>query len=239
LGLRRQDISILLAIGPTLAAELSVQALNRQPSFRVVARASTVDEAVSAAQTLKIDVALISSSLKDGPRSGLVALQKIHQFSPSIKSVVLFENSETQLVTTGFRAGARGAFFPALDGFKKLCKCLKQVDAGQVWATSAQLCELLESFSRQAPGRVVNADGVQLLTKREEEIVRLGEGGLTNRQIAQELQLSEHTVRNNLFRIFDKLGVSTRVELALYTFNNARVVAFDDSVGNWKLRKSN
>ena len=62
-----------------------------------------------------------------------------------------------------------------------------------------------------------------LLTRREEEIVHLVEDGLTNRQIAVKLGLSEHTVRNNLFRIFEKLGVSTRVELALYTMRHSRL----------------
>lgn len=61
-----------------------------------------------------------------------------------------------------------------------------------------------------------------MLTKREEEIVLLVEEGFTNRDIAHHLRLSEHTVRNNLIRIFDKLGVSTRVELALYAVNHAR-----------------
>ena len=58
-----------------------------------------------------------------------------------------------------------------------------------------------------------------MLRAGEEDIVRLVEDGLTNRQIAQELQLSEHTVRNNLFRIFDKLGVSSRVELLFMTLS--------------------
>jgi DNA-binding CsgD family transcriptional regulator len=70
---------------------------------------------------------------------------------------------------------------------------------------------------------VVSNTGEALLTGREEEVVHLVEDGLTNRQIAVKLGLSEHTVRNNLFRIFDKLGVSTRVELALYTIRHSRL----------------
>jgi DNA-binding CsgD family transcriptional regulator len=70
---------------------------------------------------------------------------------------------------------------------------------------------------------VVSNTGEALLTRREEEVVHLVEDGLTNRQIAVNLGLSEHTVRNNLFRIFDKLGVSTRVELALYTMRHSRL----------------
>ena len=67
--------------------------------------------------------------------------------------------------------------------------------------------------------RVVNADGMRLLTKREEDVVRLLTEGMQNRDIAKELKLSEHTVKNYIFRIFDKLGVSTRVEMVLYAFS--------------------
>ena len=70
--------------------------------------------------------------------------------------------------------------------------------------------------------RVVNADGMRLLTKREEDVVRLVAEGLQNREIAKELKLSEHTVKNYLFHIFDKLGVSSRVELVLYAVSSAK-----------------
>ena len=70
--------------------------------------------------------------------------------------------------------------------------------------------------------RVVNADGMRLLTKREDEVVRLVAEGLQNRDIAKELKLSEHTVKNYLFHIFEKLGVSSRVELVLYAVSNVK-----------------
>jgi DNA-binding CsgD family transcriptional regulator len=82
----------------------------------------------------------------------------------------------------------------------------------------------VEAFSQLAPMRVVNADGMRLLTKREEEVVRLVAEGLQNREIAKELKLSEHTIRNYLFHIFDKLGVSSRVELVLYAASSAKSV---------------
>jgi DNA-binding NarL/FixJ family response regulator len=122
-----------------------------------------------------------------------------------------------------FRGGADGVISPAIDGFSRLCRCVEQVHAGQVWANSAQLHQVLEEFSRRSPVQVVSNTGEALLTRREEEVVHLVEDGLTNRQIAVKLGLSEHTVRNNLFRIFDKLGVSTRVELALYTMRHSRL----------------
>ena len=68
--------------------------------------------------------------------------------------------------------------------------------------------------------RVVNTNGEDLLTPREEQVVALVAEGLSNRDVAQEVKLSEHTVKKYLFRIFDKLGISTRVELVLYAVNH-------------------
>jgi DNA-binding CsgD family transcriptional regulator len=76
--------------------------------------------------------------------------------------------------------------------------------------------------------RVVNADGLRLLTKREEDVVRLLAEGLQNREIAHELNLSEHTVKNYLFHIFDKLGVSSRVELILYAVSSSKRMQITD-----------
>ncbi|HUN84843.1 MAG TPA: response regulator transcription factor, partial [Terracidiphilus sp.] len=155
----------------------------------------------------------------DGPVSGLLLLQKIQESFPSVKTVLLFEHSEEHLIEAAFRAGAKGVLSLSNSGFDMLRKCVEKVHAGEVWANSAQLVQVLSALAQHAPLRVLNAEGVRLLTKREEDVVRLVEEGMTNRQIARELHLSEHTVRNNLFRIFDKLGVSTRVELALYAVN--------------------
>lgn len=68
--------------------------------------------------------------------------------------------------------------------------------------------------------RVLNSRGDNLLTPREEQVVALVAEGLGNRQIARELNLSEHTIKKYLFRIFEKLGISSRVELVLYAVNN-------------------
>jgi DNA-binding NarL/FixJ family response regulator len=182
-----------------------------------------VSEAVRVVQESTVDVVLISSTLKDGAENGLDALPQIRAASPSVKLIVLLEESDSRFAMVAFRGGAVGVISPAIDGFSCLCRCVEQVNAGQVWANSAQLQQVLEEFSRCASVQVVSNTGEALLTRREEEVVHLVEDGLTNRQIAVNLGLSEHTVRNNLFRIFDKLGVSTRVELALYTMRHSRL----------------
>ena len=205
-----------------MACELISQALERQAGFCVVATATSGNNALEAIRATGANFLLVTTALADGPVGGLLLLKKVQESFPAVKTVLLFDKSEEHLIEAAFRAGARGVLSLADTGFETLCKCVEQVHTGQVWANSAQLLQVLTALSQHAPFRVLNADGARLLTKREEDVVRLVEEGLTNRQIARELRLSEHTVRNNLFRIFDRLGVSTRVELTLYAINHSR-----------------
>jgi DNA-binding NarL/FixJ family response regulator len=96
-----------------------------------------------------------------------------------------------------------------------------QVHAGQIWAKRSELVHVMNAFSEPAPLQVAKADGLRILTRREEEVVSLLADGLQNREIARELNLSEHTIKNYLFHIFDKLGVSSRVEVVLYAASTA------------------
>jgi DNA-binding NarL/FixJ family response regulator len=219
---KRSDISVLFASPNSLTRELVMGALNRQKYFHAVATATTAQEVLEALQTAHVDVALIAATLADGPMSGIGALRQIRERCPEVKSVILFFDSECKLVVDAFRAGAKGVFCLSQSTFKLLCRCVEQVHAGQIWGNCAELSEVIQAFSELAPIHVVNADGMRLLTKREEEVVRLVAQGMQNREIARELKLSEHTIKNYLFHIFEKLGVSSRVELVLYAVSNAK-----------------
>jgi len=131
---------------------------------------------------------------------------------------MLIDSPERDLVVDSFRGGARGIFCRD-EPFETLCKCIYSVYKGQIWANTSELGYALDALAETAPLRLVNATGARLLTKREEDVVRLVAEGLTNREVARQLNLSEHTVRNYLFRIFEKLGISSRVELVLYALN--------------------
>ena len=218
----RKDISVLVASANTITGELLASALNRQARFRVAASVTSVQEVLEASQSNKLNIALINESLADGMLSGFRALRLMVDRDPEIKVVLLLDNPEPNLVVDAFRAGAKGIFCRSQSDFKALCRCVDRVNDGQIWANSSELSRVLEAFSRLAPMRVVNADGMRLLTKREEDVVRLLAEGLQNREIARELNLSEHTVKNYLFHIFDKLGVSSRVELILYAVSSTK-----------------
>lgn len=123
-------------------------------------------------------------------------------------------------MVNAFRSGARGLFCFADSPFRALCRCIQVVHQGQIWATAQQVDFLIDLVTQVPSLRVVNFHGDSLLTPREEQVVALVAEGLPNRQIAHELGLSEHTVKKYMFRIFDKLGISTRVELVLYAVSH-------------------
>src|SRR5258708_10092060 len=116
------------------------------------------------------------------------------------------------------RAGARGGC-DRQGSLGMRCKSICRVHEGQVWANCEQMTLLLEALASAPKVRAVDARGLNLLSKRELEVVHNLAAGLTNREIAQHLGLSQHTVKNHLFRIFDKLGVSSRIELLFLTLS--------------------
>jgi len=168
-----------------------------------------------------LDVALVSESLQDGPLTGFHILRELCTRFPKTRVIMLLKSAQQELVVDAFRAGAKGVFCRA-EPVEILCKCISAVHQGQIWANSQQFQYILDALSCAAPLRIVNPQGRTLLTNREKDVVKLVAEGLSNRAIAQELGLTEHTISNYLFRIYEKLGISSRVELVLYSFSNQR-----------------
>jgi DNA-binding NarL/FixJ family response regulator len=137
-----------------------------------------------------------------------------------VAKVILLDSYDREVVVNAFRSGARGLFCFSQYPFRLLCKCIHSVYRGQVWADSEQMQFVIESLSQVPSLHMVNSRGIRLLTPREEQVVALVADGLSNREVASELRLSEHTIKKYLFRIFDKLGISSRVELVLYDLSH-------------------
>ncbi len=132
---------------------------------------------------------------------------------------MLLQNSKPERVVNAFRDGARGIFYRS-HSLKSLSKCIQTVHKGQIWASNEDLEHLIKALSHLRPLHLSNSHGLPLLTRREEDVVRLVADGLKNREIAERLKVKEHSIRNYIYRIFEKLGVSTRVELILYVFSH-------------------
>ena len=137
---------------------------------------------------------------------------------------MLLDSTERDLVADAFRGGAVGVFCRDY-AFNAAPKCIRRVHEGLVWVNNMELEFLLELVIGMKPLEVRSTGGMALLTPRERDVVRLAAEGMRNQEIALKLNLGEHTVRNYLIRIFDKLGISSRVELVLYALSGAEDIA--------------
>lgn len=215
-------VNIVVAEANEMNCQLVASAF-RPKRFRVVVVASAVQslETVTLLKAREPDVVIISAQLHEGPLEGFRVLRELRAMQSKTRAVMLLASRERELVVEAFRSGAHGVIFRD-EPLETLSKCIHAVHQGQVWANSEHLGFLLDALAQTKTLQLRDARGANLLTKREETVVRLVADGLTNKAISSELHLSEHTVRNYLFRIFDKLGVSSRVELVLYCLQERR-----------------
>src|SRR6266550_3409052 len=208
-------ISVLLADSSQLRLHLLTSALRRRPELKVESCPLDVDIILKALET-PTEVLVLAPNAQSGNWKDMAVLRRLHISCPGVAKILLLESFDREVVINAFRSGARGLFCFTESSFRSLCRCIQVVHRGEVWANAEQIDYLVELVSQVPSLRVVNASGTSLLTPREEQVVALVSEGLSNREVAQELGLSEHTIKKYLFRIFDKLGISTRVELVLY-----------------------
>ena len=211
------SISVLIADADRMSGHLIADGLTRgRHDIDVVAISNNSIETIRALEKNRPNIALINVHLEDGRLSGYNVLQSLQSYSPKTAAIMLIPDSERDLVVDAFRGGARGVFC-RLQPIKLLPKCIRTVHEGQIWADTQNLAYLLEFLTRLKPLRLIKpGGGIARLTPREAEVVHLLADGLSTREISKKLNLSEHTIRNYLSAIYDKLGVSSRVELALY-----------------------
>lgn len=213
-------IGVLVADSNQMQCQLLVGALRRRQEFRVTACGVDMNVILNAIANSPIDVVLMNADHPKLAGQDMANVRRLHLAHPHIAKVLVLGESNRDSVVNAFRSGIKGLFCFADYPFRLLCKCIQSVHQGQVWANSEQLQYLLETVTQVPSLRMVNACGLRLLTPREEQVVALVADGLSNREVARELGLSEHTVKKYLFHIFDKLGISSRVELTLYAMSH-------------------
>jgi DNA-binding NarL/FixJ family response regulator len=192
----------------------------RHRGFQVLPCESEVSSILEFVESVSVNVAVLSCTAAHSGLPDMTALRTLHLTHPQIPKVCLMETDSREVAVQAFRSGARGLVCLADSSFQLFCECIDQVHHGEIFATTEQLNYLLDSVCQVPSLQVVSASGEKLLTSREEQVVALVADGLSNRDVATELGLSEHTVKKYLFRIFEKLGISSRVELVLYALHH-------------------
>ena len=228
-----RQIRVFVALDTLMDCQLMESAAKRsRQRFDIVACAVSRDGILDCFSQKDVDVAVINADLPDGPLAGLDALPEIRATYESTPVVMLFDKWHDELILQAFRAGARGVFCRLETELGMLWKCIKAVHQGQVWANSRQLQLLLNALRRDSVIRMTSSPGLKSLAAREFQVANLVAEGMPNREVALKLGLTEHTVSNYLFRIYNKLGISSRVELALYVMKDRERPNAASSHGN-------
>ncbi len=190
--------------------------LDSEPAFQVVGEAEDGDEAVDLARKLKPDVLLLDLAM---PRMhGIEALREMASSATPVRTILLTAQVETPQIVEALQLGARGVVLKHAAS-ELLMRSIRTVMEGQYWVgrdTVSDLIELVRGYSarQQPPRKTFN------LTPRELEIVGAIVEGYTNKDMADKFKVSEQTIKHHLTNIFDKLGVSNRLELALFAINH-------------------
>ena len=223
------ELKVLLADVSTMDCQLLANAMQRHSRFRVLGCVTSASEASSAIDHTQPDIAVISTRLQDGALAGLLLLRRLRALQMRCHVIMLLDDNNPELIVEAFRNGAHGIFCRT-ESFGQLRKCMERVHAGQIWATNLQAECVVQALMRAPAPSITRPEVATVLSNREEQVARLVTSGLSNREISRKLGLSQHTVKNYLFRVFEKLGFSTRIELVLYILSQAkRPMAVDNS----------
>jgi DNA-binding NarL/FixJ family response regulator len=188
--------------------------LESQNGFQVVGEAGSASEAVRLVANLAPDVILLDLAMPDA--SGLDVLRALHASGATVRPVVLTATVDRPQILEALRLGARGIVLKE-SATALLYKCIHSVMAGEYWVGHDRMSLLVDALRQAGTPPVAPAD---TLTRRELHIIAAIVEGATNKEISAKLGLSEQTVKNHMSHIFDKLGVSNRLELALFAIHH-------------------
>jgi DNA-binding NarL/FixJ family response regulator len=197
--------------------------LGGESDLEVVAEAGNAFALMSALADCQPDVVLLATPLEgDEKEDVFAALGRLH---PSAKIIVMSGSSEQDDFVKNVRAGARGIVQKNTSGLM-LVKAIRKVHDGEFWLDRSTTAEVVRHFAGRpaAPVLSTRTNGearVPTLSRREREIVNLVTHGYRNKELADKLSISEQTVKNHMHNIFEKLGVSDRLELALYAIHHS------------------
>ena len=195
-----------------------------EEDFEVVAQAQDGRQVLDVLQQLTPDILLLD--LKMPGLDGLATLQRLQAVKNKTRVIVLTASDDKNEFVQAMRLGTSGIVLKQT-ATELLIKSIRRVHAGEIWLDSHTTAAVIRQFvaadeppPQMAPASLGRERERSPLSQREREIVALVAQGFKNKEMAEKMFISEQTVKNHLHNIFDKLGVSDRLELALYAIHN-------------------
>ena len=214
-------IRILIADDHPILRDGLRNLLEAEPGFAVVGEAADGGEAVQLVQKVKPDILLLDLAMPKMP--GLETVRELMGSAASVRTILLTAAIEKKQIVEALQLGARGIVMKE-SATEVLLKSIRSVMAGEYWIGRESVSDLVKTLQDLADsGGEEPRQKTFGLTPREKEVITSIVSGYTNKDIAQKFSISEQTVKHHLTNIFDKLGVSSRLELALFAVNHRLV----------------
>jgi len=186
-----------------------------EDDIRVVGQAETLPQAIAAATKFSAEILIFEAALAERP---VEVLQEILKQAPGLRVVVVTEAPDQELTLELFRRGAHSVVSREIDS-ELFVDCLRKVATGESWLEPHAIKWVLEAYRTQST-RPQSARTKVQLTPKEALIVSCVTQGMKNKEIAIRVGTTEQVVKNYLRKVYDKLGVADRLELALYCLNS-------------------
>jgi DNA-binding NarL/FixJ family response regulator len=211
----KQSIRILVADDHAIFRDGLRKLLEGADDVQIVGEASNGLECTKMLAKLKPDILLLDLRMPE--KDGLGVLEEVNFDNLPTRVIVLTAAEDDRDVVRAMRLGARGVVLKQ-SASDLLHKSIRKVHEGEIWLDNRMTAEVIDAFKKSSESGQRREK--PLLSDREKEIVQLVAQGFRNREIGEKLFISEQTVKNHLHNIFDKLGVSDRLELALYAIHH-------------------
>jgi two-component system nitrate/nitrite response regulator NarL len=225
-GTSSSTVRVLIVERNRMSGQLLADLLARHEKFQT--SFASRSDAVAVAHQISPHVAVVSAHLQLSADGGNELTRSLSEEFPGMGVLVLLDEVQRDAIVEVFRCGARGVFCRT-ESVDDLVRGIESVGRGQIWAGKAESECLLDALRNVPSPTFRQQNGIQNLTRRELQAVQYAAQGYTNRAIAEQLHLSGHTVKNYLFRAFEKLGVSSRIELLFYLMVKGRTLEAEDS----------
>ncbi len=219
-----QKIRIVVADDHPIFRDGLCRLLALEPDFEVVAQAHDGRQVLDVLQQQEPDILLLD--LKMPGLDGLATLQRLQTSKHKTRVIVLTASEDKNEFVQAMKLGTSGIVLKQ-SATDLLIKSIRKVHAGEIWLDSHTTAAVMRQFASGSDEPATGAPAAggrererSLLSAREREIVALVAQGFKNKEMAEKMFISEQTVKNHLHNIFDKLGVSDRLELALYAIHN-------------------
>jgi len=222
---RKSMIRILIADDHPIVRDGLRKLLSLEEDFEIVGEAGDGREVLDVVDELSPDVVLLDLRMPN--LDGLSALQALQQSNKKTRVIVLTASDDKNEFVQAMKLGCSGIVLKQTAP-ELIVKSIRKVHAGEIWLDSHTTAAVMRQFSTAADLNTAGGGKARErspLSQREREIVALVAQGYKNKEMAEKMFISEQTVKNHLHNIFDKLGVSDRLELALYAIHKGLHIA--------------